>query len=281
MSEFEDARLAGIESDPTITVGLEHELVQIRPGGSVHSLERLAPMPWRRRGTLTLETRDAFLTYLGLYRDPDTLVFAHRDGLTLTAIVDYHRAGGEGGARFGEHRAILKLKHSVEWIAWTAMHHKKSGQLEFAEFLEEHALEIVEPDGATVLEIATNLEAKREAQFASAVVLQNGAHRFTYDETIRGSSRKGELDIPDKFTLALRPFEGGAPFRVEARFRYRVTDRGVVMWVALARLEDVLATAFEELLEEIQKALADLRMVAGVAPAADSIVPTSAALQGK
>ena len=79
------------------------------------------------------------------------------------------------------------------------------------------------PVAAHLLEIATTISATSGAviKAAQAPGQRPGAVRLRGDH--RSQSRTGRtLQIPQRIVLALSPYEGMDPFRVDARFRYRL-----------------------------------------------------------
>ncbi len=45
------------------------------------------------------------------------------------------------------------MRHSPEWDTWQSKDGEKCNQMDFAEFVEDNAPDIVNPDAATILEV--------------------------------------------------------------------------------------------------------------------------------
>jgi uncharacterized protein YfdQ (DUF2303 family) len=99
------------------------------------------------------------------------------------------------------------------------------------------------------VEIAATLEAKTGVAFKSGVRLQDGERCLSYTEqTTTSAGRDGTLQIPERFTLALRPFDGADPFKVEAFLRFRIREGKLALYYELIRTDKVVEVAFDELM---------------------------------
>ena len=169
---------------------------------------------------------------------------------TLRAILDYHEA--PAAPRWGDHAAAFTFRQTEAWKRWVGANGKRMNQTEFAAFLEDNLVDIAVPAGAVLLEMAKNFEVKKNAAFSSVVRLDNGEVQFKYLEDVQGTSRNGEMTVPTMFVLALAPYEGVEPYRVDARFRYRMTDGKLAVWFDLLRLEDYLRDAYARITEFVK-----------------------------
>jgi uncharacterized protein YfdQ (DUF2303 family) len=205
--------------------------------------------PPRKAGTTTVRDAASFAAYFGKHADPDTEVYADADRLTVTAVLDAHTADT---ARWSGHRLSLSLRKTKAWEQWTALDGKLMSQEQFAEFIEDHLPELLEPAAATMLEIAQSIQATTKAEFQSGTRLQSGERQLKYTEDVRASAgRKGELIIPETFTVGLVPFEGSEGYKLTARLRYRITDSTLRMGFKLDRPHDILTTAFQDVVTAI------------------------------
>lgn len=208
----------------------------------------------------------SFVQYVTRYRDGDTAIFVDRATATLTAVLDYHEATVlSNGARWTSHVATFKARSTPEWMTWTTASGKRKSQLEFAEFLEDNLADIASPPGAEIYEIARSLEAAKSASFLSGVRLTDGQSQLRYEETITAKAgERGHLEIPERFTLGLAPFEGAERFEVVARFRYRITDGKLQLWFDLLRPHKVLEAAFDAVVATAAQGLEGTLLVHGV-----------------
>lgn len=204
--------------------------------------EFIREQPVRIEEVVTLIEAASFITYVKRFALPESIIFADLQARKLVAVFDYH--GAPDVARWGKHSAVLGLRHPQPWLEWTAASGKPVDQATFAMFIEDHLPDIIEPAGARVLEMALQLQAKKDVSFASGLRLVDGEHQLAYEERIDASAAKGTMKIPDKLQLALAVFEGGESYRVDARFRYRIKDGRLAMWVDLWRTDAIVEDAF-------------------------------------
>jgi uncharacterized protein YfdQ (DUF2303 family) len=215
--------------------------------------------PHRKAQTVTLNTPGSFAGYFADQKQDHSRIFGNVDTAQFTAIIDYHEPG-EGPANWCEHRAILTLRHSREWKIWTAASGKKMSQVEMAEFLEDNSIDIVNPSGAAMLEIASTLQARSEVAFESATRLQDGQTQFTYREEIKGTAGAGKMSVPDSFTIKVSVFDGMPPVEIVARLRYRISSSKLVIWFDLLRADRMRDTAFQEVADYIVETCGPLYM---------------------
>lgn len=214
--------------------------------------------PRRKAGTVTVQDAPSFVGYVGKHALADTEVWADITTTAVVAVLNAHGAATtdgdlEGLAGHGDHRAILRVRETPAWRAWLAYDGKMLGQVAFAEHVEDRLVDIVEPSGAEMLELAQTFSAKRTVEFDASKRVKSGETTLSYreTETEAKAGKRGEVAIPDEFVVALTPFEGGPAFRVKARLRYRITDDGLRLGYKLDRPDDVKRSAFSEIVQEI------------------------------
>jgi uncharacterized protein YfdQ (DUF2303 family) len=203
-------------------------------------VEAASPAPYRQRATVELKETRSFIAYLHAHAIPKvTRIFATvtEQGARFEAIIDYH-AEQNGTAGWGEHTATLTLQTTPEWQTWIKRNRAEIPQADFAELLEDNLADIIEPDGAALLDMAQFLTGKKGATWKSGKNLKDGAITFEYSETIETtggvSARRDETEqVPDHLVLNLCPFVGGAPVAVRTRFRFRIGDRGNLSFIYL------------------------------------------------
>jgi len=87
------------------------------------------------------------------------------------------------------------------------------------------------------------------------VRLENGQRRFRYDETVRGTTRAGDIEVPSAFAIGIPVFIDGKKFHVDARFRYRMVEGDLGIGYELIRPLDVFRAAVKQVTAEIQGGL--------------------------
>jgi uncharacterized protein YfdQ (DUF2303 family) len=205
------------------------------------------------------DTEESFISYLSAFGTENTRLFLDKDNLTFTAIIDYHAAGAEPkqGVNRKEHIARFVMNHTSDWEAWIGIDGCTIAQRDFAEFIEDHTRNIVEPDAATMLTIAKSLQVKRNVSFVSEQRLGDGTVNFVYqeDDDAKAGS-KGTIVLPEEVTLGIVVFEDDSDAdTIQAKFRYRLDrDSGKLgFMVKLMNKEGVIDQAFGSIVDSIEE----------------------------
>lgn len=239
---------------------------QVVPAGAtvkvldIDELEQtLADRPRRKKGTVHVQDAISFIRYVEKHQLPGTEVYADAARQRLVAVVNAHDASegpSENDAGHGDHRVALELIPTEEWKTWTSLDKKPLNQQAFAEHLEDNAADVIHPDAATMLEIASSLIATNGVNFKQAVRLDNGQVQVRYEETTSArAGHAGDLEIPQVFTIAVAPFVGSEPVEVTARFRYRINGGNLALSYALLRPEQIARQAFLDHVEAVADAI--------------------------
>jgi uncharacterized protein YfdQ (DUF2303 family) len=243
----------------------EGAAIVVKDGFSIKSLsefDKLRERPRRLSGTVTTHTPQSFIDYVERFHDANTVITADLLERKLSAVLNYHEANG-AGARWGDHRVVYQVRETPEWITWNGAHDKPKSQEAFAQFIEENIPDIATPPGAVILELAENLQVKKEVTFSGKVNRTTGGRQLLFDEAVEGSARKGEMKIPDEFTLGIAPFEGSEPQQLKARLRYRVDQGRLSMWVSLDRPHKLVEAAFDAIVAKVENAFGTLLLIHG------------------
>ncbi|MFJ8791426.1 DUF2303 family protein [Streptomyces sp. NPDC102462] len=205
--------------------------------------------PSQKRGTTTVRDGESFLAYWEKHHDNASEVYADSDRLTVTAVLDAHTADR---ARWAGHRLHLALRETTAWKQWLHSDGQLLDQEAFAEFLEDHLPELLEPSAADMLEIAQSFQAAQKVDFQSATRLTSGQRQFQYVETqTTKAGQKGQLTVPETFVIGLVPFEGSEGYRLTARLRYRIGQNGLRLGYKLERPDEIRRTAFADVVKAI------------------------------
>lgn len=213
-----------INGTPMLIVPNDSELVL---------LHKLRDHPLKTEQKTTHLTAESFINYFNRFANSNSVIFIDKETANFNAIIDYH---GIAEADNNSHTASFALKKTQEWDNWLSNNKKPMTQEDFGRFIEDNLEEIIEPTGADMLEIALSIQAQTETKFTSAQRLDNGQVQLSYHEEINGTAgTKGQLKIPQIFTIGIKLFEGGAPYRIESRLRYRIKDGKLALWYELIR----------------------------------------------
>jgi uncharacterized protein YfdQ (DUF2303 family) len=220
--------------------------------GSILDLEELRKQPDRPRGTYNPTDVESFIDYVTVHKDDSaTTIWVHPTEGKVLAILD-DNAAAETAWR--EHKVDLTLQHSPEWEFWAKRDGELVDQESFAEHLREGLPDIAEPDGASLLEIATTFEAKTDVHFRSGIDLSSGEARFKYDEEIQATGQTkadGEVSVPRQFVLALSPFLGEEKVQVVANLRHRTTGGNLRLGYKLERPERAIEDALQRVADRL------------------------------
>ncbi|WP_152185112.1 DUF2303 family protein [Segeticoccus rhizosphaerae] len=210
-------------------------------------------LPDRKTGRYTVTIPEAFAGYLAKHGLEQTEVWGSRDSGTITAVINGH---GSAVPDHEDHTLTLQLRHSDDWKQWIAADGKLTGQLEFAEFIEDHLPNFALPSAADMLELAQTFQATTKVDFASSQRVKSGETQLNYAEQQTASAgKKGQLAIPDTFTIGVRVYDQiGDPYKITARFRYRIHDGQLRLGYRLTRPGDVLQAAFDDVTSDVTAA---------------------------
>jgi uncharacterized protein YfdQ (DUF2303 family) len=217
--------------------------------GQLHQIDlttdRYLDQPVRKTGNVVVRDAASFLAYWGKHSTAASEIYADRDRLSITGVVDAHGPAAED-TNWGQHRIVLQLRHSPAFKAWQHLSGSLVGQTQFAEFIEDRRGDIREPAAADVLELAQTFQATTKVSFRSSNRLSSGARQLSYVEDVEASAgQRGEMTIPDELHLALAIFEGAdVADAVTARLRYRIEDGRLRLGVVLDRVAEVVDGAF-------------------------------------
>ena len=217
---------------------------------TVQSLEEFMGRPLRVRQTVELHDAASLIAYVLEFGENDvSQIFFDQAHETFHVVFDYHADNETPG--WCQHTAEFTARRSEEFKTWMAQNRKQLTQVDFARFLEDNLPDIVEPEGASLLEIALTFEAKKDVEFSSGVRLQNGQIQFAYSELVRGTAQKGTLDVPEQFILGIPIYVGGPAYRMAVRFRWRLQEGKAVFWYEIVRPQRYIDDALRETAERI------------------------------
>jgi hypothetical protein len=242
-------------------------------------LDELRTEPERRTGIYTLSDLDSFCEHVNKFKDDHSLVFLDRDAPAVTALYDAHRGGPDGEARFEAFGAHMPLPFSDEYLAWQRAQDRKLGFTvdEFALFLDERFVDVVDVVNPEVAQVAQNAQAfatKLGVAIASpqdVLALSGGLEIHSTGKVVdRANTNSGErtltfveehkdggggkVKVPSLFLIQLPIFEYAArSYVLPVRLRYRVSGGQVRFFVELHRIRQTVKDAFRGVCDEIEE----------------------------
>ena len=229
--------------------------------GELHVVDtdEYAATPRHEKASRSVTDAESFVKYVNRHALDGTEVYAHINTSKVIAVIDSHESsGGEPG--WQKHRVSLDLEHSKAWLAWEAADGKLLPQGDFADFLDDRYLDVIDPTPAQMIDIARTFQAKTKVNFESGIREDSGDVKLTFqEETAARAGQKGDIEIPSRVQLALRPYVGGPIYSIWASFRYRLQSGSVFLGFKLERPELILEAAFADIVAEIRDGKTDKR----------------------
>jgi uncharacterized protein YfdQ (DUF2303 family) len=231
--------------------------------------------PRRRKGSVKAESTPAFVELVNRHRSAETVVYAQVGSTQpqLVAVLNDHTPGaGDSAPGWRDHRVEYQPQLSEEWKAWTAINNKLLGQEAFAEFLEDHSLDLLDESEANgsaknvinslgmdiaspadMHGLARDFKVSVKQQVREAKSLRTGETQINF--VSEHTTETGQaIKVPGAFLIGIPVFHGGPLYTIVVRLRYRLNE-GRVNWTCkLARPEDSRDDAVKDLLEEVRKA---------------------------
>lgn len=237
------------------------------------------PMPQVLMAVAQLQTSLALTQYLHRFKDADSMMFGDVGTNTVTAILDYHVRPTENVVDKGElpvdagvpankpamprrtaHRAVLKLRHSQEWMVWAGTNDKMMSHLAFSNFLEENAMDVIQPSGGALLEICKDLQVKGTADFKSST--RNGDVVSIEYRKQDDVSNSASIELPAEIMIAIPVYFGEEPITMNVLLRRKVEEGKLTLGIKIKRLENHKQDEFLRIVNEVS-ADTDVEVVLG------------------
>jgi uncharacterized protein YfdQ (DUF2303 family) len=251
------ASLADIAADQQRTPITPGEVFIVRDGDGglrVVDTDAYAPTPRHIAAARSVSDAASFCAYIHRHGGPGTEVYAHTNTSTVVGILDSHPASTSHTAGWQKHRVSLDLEKTKAWLAWEKADGNLFAQDEFADFLDDRWSDVLEPDAGVLIDIATTFHAKTNVEFNGGVRLDSGDVKLTFEEkTTAKAGQKGDIEIPKKIKLGLKPYVGGPTYAIWAHFRYRLRGGQVLLGFKLERPENTLEAAFADIVTDIRE----------------------------
>lgn len=218
------------------------------------------------------ETKPSFLAVYD-YNERAAIV-DYRPADVAPEVSKLERVERVGLPRFGQHRAVYSMPFSDEWIAWTRLAGPTVGwlgQLDFAQALEDRGLDVVAvsdipsatkdacerlsitPAGPTqLMNLSRGLIVRADRKVGSAVNLNTGEAKITYEETHAASVNDAPVIVPTGFVLSIPVFRDGPAYAVIVRCRYKVEGAAVRWKLAIHRPDAIFRDAFYDASKEVR-----------------------------
>lgn len=282
IANFDDIEKAAIVLAP---IGLQ--AIDLKP-----VFDSLWPQPKRRAGTAKVTDLASFIALANRFKADNSAIFADANlaAPSLTAVIDYHPAGGDNkDARFCHHAVHYPFPLSKEWLAWTGADGKVMTQSDFAAFIEDRIADVVAPDPSLIGDISEAaaggdfgerspteqlaylarllggtfalpnelMELSRGLSLREGMAVKNAVNLSTGEAKIQFISEHMDesgqpLRVPNLFLVAVPIFNNGAPHLIAIRLRYRSGGGKIAWFYQIYRVEKIFDHAFKEACTEAQ-----------------------------
>ena len=255
--ELEVALTAERLAEPVVKTEDGREFAILPPDYRLQDVTSKYRLPPRIIQGVTVDDAQSLITYANRFSDTGSVLIADIDKLAIAAHLDWHMHNdasedlGPLAPRACSHRAILQLRESEEFKRWNGMQGELLKQMEFAEFLDENASDIVDPEPSVMIEIARDLEATQGVSFKSSTRLQTGERSLHYETE---THTKGDIKVPTQFTLEIPLFAGEEPVPITASFRFRPRPDGLMLGFVWRRVEYRRQAEFQLIANRVSEA---------------------------
>lgn len=220
-------------------------------GWKVEDLEQYQERPNRHTASPTFVEVRSLAEYVNRFRRPDTMISASYDAGSITAVIDGDAPDLPG---WREHRATFAARIDETLDAWLRISGKGLSQVDFGLFLEDHAVDVVVPEAAAVMDMVMTFDATKKVVFKSAQRLSDGSRQFQY---IEDNEVRGGVTLPDHFVILAPVFRGMEPQRIKFMVRYRIDEGKLRFQVDMHDRAKVMRDAFDRCLDAFRTGLSE------------------------
>jgi len=256
----------------TIDLGGGKAVLAVPNGKSLHPvksyLDEYLPRPERATGTVSLSRLDSFIEHAKRHRVTESVLFCDERAPKLVVVYnDHHQASEDctaGPAGFGDFCAVYNFPLSEEWQAWQRAAASPMSLAEFAEFLEDRIIDVLDPADAgdlaaemakklgityaspsALMQLSRGLSVHVKHKVAEHRNLSSGEAQLQFTEE-HSDTQGNQLSVPGGFVVSIPVFHHGPRYRLPVRLRYRIHG-GTTAWsVALHRSDLAREDALDE-----------------------------------
>lgn len=232
-------------------------------------LEEVEGAPWRSRGDTNVDSIESLVDMVRRHASESSVIYveAFSPQPVVTAVLN-DDATGKPGFRDWVVRYVPKL--SDEWNRWHGSDGASMGMQTFGEHIEDNILDILDPktapksvsvtlerlavkaaDAATLQGLAREFHVNVNHAVKEARNLQSGETQLIFDEGHTDAKGK-PIRVPGAFIVKIPMFQGGDPFAIVARLRYRVRSGQITWSYHLFRTDLIQRTVMSEMVEKLR-----------------------------
>lgn len=223
-------------------------------GYSVEGLEQFQNRPDRHRADHRFVDVASLAEYLNRFASPDTMICADYGAATISAVID---GDTPDDPSHKEHKAAFGAMTSDQVKAWLGICGKGMTQVAFGLFLEDRAVDVVEPDAASIMDMVMTFDATKKVAFKSSQRLHDGQRQFQYVEE---NETRGAVTLPDHFIVMAPIYRGMEPQRIKFMVRYRIEDGALRFQVDMHDQDAVMREAFDRCVDALKADIKDANL---------------------
>lgn len=229
------------------------QFMALPEGYVVHSLEDLQDAPNRIVAAPKFRDVGSLAAYLDRFEREESVALSRPAENEIHVVID-HPVDSDTPA-WAKHTATFKAILTPEYAAWCAIDRKHMEQVAALEFLEERAVDLIEPGPADIMDIIMNFDALKRVTFKQSTRLHDGQRQFVYAEE---NEVRGQIKLPEMISLRLLVYEGMEPDVIKVRIRYRIDDGKLTFAFLIDQRPKLEMTAFERCEDALKVARAKL-----------------------
>jgi uncharacterized protein YfdQ (DUF2303 family) len=256
----------------TVPVAVIPSIEGLRQEAKLQSVKKFVDeyrkRPERIEGTAECDDLQSLIDHVNRFRNPDSALFARKGDITdpgvspvIRAVYDYHKPDSPNWCKHG---SVYHFHMSDEWNAWGNKNKQVMSQAKFAEFVEDHLLDVVGPEqagptatvfaeslgvtfatNARLLELSRGLSIRCEQNVTEVRDLGSGQVQIAFTEEHKDGAGQ-PLRIPGAFIIGIPVFLHGEKYQIPVRLRYRKDGARLVWFYELYRADAIFDFAFRD-----------------------------------
>lgn len=204
----------------------------------------------------TVIDANSFEKYVNCYANPtESRMFADIETLCLKAVIDYQPVSNSPSQAvdgYKNHIINFCLEKTEDFKAWESINNAVLDQQDFIQFLMERSHCVFDPDQATILEVARNLEINTNSNFSGQERISDGGINLVCREEIEAKvGNTTKIKVPDILTLKFSAFEGGSEMTLKARMFFKLNGGKVYFRIKILNLRETILKTFRETCDKI------------------------------
>lgn len=252
-----DAQMAAVAG-----VGSKAVPIIIGEGDKVASLERLLMKPSRPRGELVCHDPVSFIDSVNRECDSAALVVhdLSSDVPRISAVSNYI-------AGWRDHRVLLSLQESRQMKFWRGFIGKRMKPSEFADAIEAHSDDFVDPRSASLIEMVRSLRVHGSVTWNEASDPDTSAIHLTYVRESKATAGKAtDIELRRDAKIEIPLYVGDVKVSVDIRLQHLLTDTALQVWFACPTLQTLVEKRNDDICKQIVDGVKNIPHVRGVMP---------------